>query len=163
MLPVPTIALLATFTGRGVDTYGPFAGSALAQATLLFGLRTRLTSMPTDPDQALLATYAILQMADRMYLEQPNAQVLASPYQSETIGSYSYSKGSAVSKAQDGSLTGLYWWDLAMDQLANVLSAGVASGAITVLDSDIYDDGDGTRVIFGPADEDDTSRAELPL
>jgi hypothetical protein len=152
MLPVPTLSQLSTFTGRSTDTFGPFASSALAQATLLFTLRTRRTELPTDPDQAMLATYAILQMADRIYLEQPNAQTLASPYQSETIGSYSYSKGSTAAKAQDGISTGLYWWDLAMDLLTDPGSSSVMFGAVEVFGTEIIDDGQGNRFVPGPAD-----------
>lgn len=165
MLPVPMTGQLAAFSGRASDSYGPFASEALAQATLLFTLRTHLTEMPTDPDLAKLAGYAILQMADRIYLEQPNAAVLSSPYQSETIGSYSYSKGSIASKAQDGISTGLFWWDLAMDQLATVLSSTVSSGSVQVFYGDIVTDSDGMQFVLGPADLDTeaSARADTPI
>jgi len=152
MLPVPTISELATFTGRGNDAYGTFANQALAQATLLFTVVTRLTEMPQDPDLALLAKYAILQMADRVYLEQPNAATAASPYQSETIGSYTYSKGSVVAKAKEGVDTGLFWWDLALDQLTVASEATTGSGSIDVGLTHVVQTADGNLVVLTPAD-----------
>lgn len=155
MLPVPTTAQLATSTGRTVDYYGPFAAEALAQATLLFALTTGLTELPTEPDKAKLANYAILQMADRIYLEQPNAEIIASPYQSETIGSYTYSKGSIVTKVKNGgtaSETGLFWWDLAMDQLKVAGAADVFSGSLQVFDVRVVQLDDGAVHLLTPAD-----------
>lgn len=119
MLPVPTSAQLAAFAGQPTDYFGGFATQALTQATLLFGLKTGLTELPDDPDLAQLATFAILQMAERIYYEQPYVAQTASPLQSETIGSYSYTKTSQIisryGKATED--TGLFWWDLALEQL----------------------------------------------
>lgn len=154
MLSVPTIEDLSDFTGRPSDSYGPFAASALRQATLLFSLLTRLTAYPTDPDQAQLASMAILQMADRIYLEQPSAQIKAGPFQSETIGSYSYSKSAqfAISASAEGSKTGLFWWDLALQQLTVPGMSNVTSNFIADLNGDVYTDaGDGSRFIITPA------------
>lgn len=154
MLPVPTIEDLSDFTGRPSDSYGPFAESALRQATLLFSLLTRLTAYPTDPDQAQLATMAILQMADRIYLEQPNAQIKAGPFQSETIGSYSYSKAAqlAISASAEGSKTGLIWWDLALQNLTLPGMSNVTSHYIADVNGDIYvDAGNDARFLVTPA------------
>lgn len=160
MLPVPTVEELADFSGRPADSYGDFAASALRQATLLFAMLTRLTALPTDPDQAQLALFAILQMADRLYLEQPAAEVKASPFQSETIGSYSYSKSAqlAISTAESGKPTGLYWWDLALLLLTLPGQSKVAYGSIHTFDSDIVVDSDtGQRYLIGPADLTDST------
>ncbi len=139
MLPVPTLAELKEFTGR--DDYGPFAVTALKQSTLFFSLVTGLTEMPADPDRAQLATFAILQLADRLILEQPYAATVASPYQSETIMSYTYSKGSTlattVSRARNGLPLGLFWWDLAIDELTVAGGVKITSGVISVQDEDI--------------------------
>lgn len=130
MLPVPTIADLAQFTGRTVDSYSAFADQTLTQATLLFSIVTRLQEMPTEPDMAALAMNAILEMADRMYLEQGYAETIASPFQSETIGSYSYSKSSTAVIARTGQTTGLFWWDLAVDELSVTGTSSVVSGSV---------------------------------
>ncbi len=153
MLAVPTVEDLSEFSGRPADSYGPFAVSALRQATLLFSTITHLTAYPTDDDEAQLAVYAILQMADRLYLEQPSAQIKAGPFQSETIGSYSYSRASqlAVSSAKSGTKTGLYWWDLALELLTQAGATNITSSVISLLDDDIVDDGEGGRYLVTPA------------
>jgi len=101
MLPVPTVAQLAGFTGRPESGYTSFADQALAQAALLFTIVTQRPTLPDDPDTVTLVRNAILEMADRIYLEQPYAAARVSPYQSETIGSYSYAKSSTVVRARD--------------------------------------------------------------
>src|SRR5688572_12904547 len=119
--PVPVLADLVDFTGRDADTFTAFAPTALAQAALLFQFATGLTDPPTDPDQAQLADYAVLEMADRLYLEQPHARTAASPFQSETIGSYSYSKGNdMLARIKAGKSLGMRWWDLALALLGRL-------------------------------------------
>lgn len=135
MLPVPAVSALAQFTGRDEATFGPFAAQALAQATLMFGVVTKLTALPADADMAQLATNAILEMADRIFLEQPYAATSATPFQSETIGSYSYSKGSDfLTRAGSGQKVGLLWWDLALDELTPASAALTDGGSINVFD-----------------------------
>lgn len=155
MLPVPTIADLAAFTGRAEGSFSAFAPEALTQATLLFSVVTKLTEYPEDADSRKLAEYAILEMADRLLLEQPNAQILASPYQSETIGGYSYSKSSTAIKARTGQVTGLFWWDLAVDELRVVGTSDVASGSIRVTLDELARDEDGRYRLVGPTENDD--------
>lgn len=130
MLPVPTVDDLAAFSGRGVDTYSPFAATVLEQATLLFSVITRRTEMPDDPAQASLLRYAIVEMAGRLYSEQQYADTLASPFQSETIGTYSYSKSATALQAKSGGATGLLWWDLAVDQLTLPGLSQFGSGSV---------------------------------
>ncbi len=149
MLAAPTVADLAAFTGRDEASFGPYAGTALAQSALLFSLVTRLSEYPTDPDRALLARYAIMQMADRLVLEQPHQVTMASPFASETIGSYSYSKSSSYIKASSGGETGLSWWDLALDMLTAAGAGLVGSGSLSCFDRDeLIQDG----VIYGPGE-----------
>jgi hypothetical protein len=159
MLPVPTLDYLAQFSGRGVDTYTPYAEQALAQATLMFSTVTKLEEFPTDPDLMQLAINGILQMADRLYLEQPWATAKANPYNSETIGSYSYSKGvtsismTAGRAALHGDLTGLFWWDLAVEELSQVERSVITSGSVRVFDHDLRRLAmTGQPVLIGPAD-----------
>jgi hypothetical protein len=116
MLSAPSTADLADFTGTDVSEYSAFAGQALAQATLLFELASGLTEYPTDAAQYALAINGICEMADKIYSSQPYAQALNSPFQSESIGSYSYSK--AQKALSRGDLTGVAWFDLALQRLA---------------------------------------------
>jgi hypothetical protein len=158
MLPVPTVDYLAQFTGRDVATYTAYADQALIQATLMFSTVTQLEDLPADPDKAALAINGILQMADRIYLEQPYAAIQATPFNAETIGSYSYSKGYnsllVRSHAQQNSeLTGLFWWDLAVEELSQVDRSLVTSGSVSAMEGeDIYRVPDGGLRVLSPGD-----------
>lgn len=115
--PTYTKQDLADFSGRDVVTYTAYAEtSALPQATLLFKIGTCLADFPTDPTQAALAKMAILSMADAIVLVQPYQTVIANPFSSETIGSYSYSK--VASAVASGLPTGIAWFDLAIKELS---------------------------------------------
>lgn len=167
MLPVPTVADLAEFTGRDEDDFGDFAAQALTQATLLLSLVTMRTELPDDADLAQLAVNAILEMADRLYLEQPYAATKAAPYTSEHIGSYSYSKGSLFAQAREKKDTGLLWWELALDELSLSDRSLVDYGSISALEREIYSDGE-DRWVLSPADTEASAvqigfyNAELP-
>ena len=157
MLPAPTLAYLAQFTGRAESSFTAFADQALVQATLLFSVITKRTEYPDDADAAQLAINAICEMADRIYLEQPYQAAKATPYTAETIGSYSYAKGSYAAKAKDGQRTGLFWWDLAIDELSLAERSIVASGSLSAMERDhVYTDGDGNRYVVGPAETGDS-------
>lgn len=153
--PAPTVADLAAFSGRDANTFTPFATTALDMAALMFQFATGLTEVPSDPDKAKLAGYAIMEMADRLVLEQPYAVNAASPFQSETIGSYTYSKGAGFYEAaKSGKRTGLWWWDLAVGELGDPAVAGsMAGGLIKVWEEEIGQDGEGHLGISTPADE----------
>lgn len=160
MLTVPTTDELATFTGRPVGSFTGFATQALLQATLMFTVLTKLTDYPDDPDMAQLAKNAIMEMADRLQLEQPFQSIAAGPFQSETIGSYSYSRITATStKASQGLKTGLFWWDLAISELS-IASQNVAEhGSIHVLPDGIHVRADGSFEVMNAAQ---TENAGLP-
>lgn len=154
MLPVPTTAELVTFTGRPTGSFTAYAGEALAQATLMFSVVTKLTEYPTEPDLLQLAKNAILEMADRLVLEQPYQQVKGSPFQTETIGSYSYSRVTNIAKiAQSGLKTGLFWWDIAVDELSAPGTSLHGSGAIKVDDADLRRNPAGEWQIVDPAQD----------
>lgn len=160
MLPAPSTDDLAAFTGRAVASYSAFADQALAQATLLFSVLTKREEYPTDPAGRQLAFNAIMELADRIYLEQRYSEVKASPFQSETIGSYTYSK--AIQSAKNGQHTGLSWWDIAIDELSEVERSLVSSGSLSALERDhVYTENDtGRRYVLGPAD---FSMPDLPF
>lgn len=156
MLTVPTLADLALFTGRPEAALGDFAPEALTQATLLFTVTTRLTAMPVDADMATLATYAILEMADRLLLEQPYQSVKAKPFQSESFGAYSYSRSTATAKTVlQGMRTGLLWWDTAVEQLQVLDTSLTAHGSIKVSHDGLVVDADGVVSVQEPGCVDD--------
>lgn len=133
MLTAPTVGDLAVFTGRPATGFGDYAAQALEQAALMFTVGTKLSDYPDDPDKAKLARFAIMEMADRLLLEQPYAQVKANPFQTETIGSYSYSRATQTTKTvAQGLKTGLFWWDTAIDELAVLEGSVTAHGSIKV-------------------------------
>ncbi len=151
-LPVPTVAELATFSGRLEATYSAFATQALLQSTLLFSMLTEITDTPSDANEAQMVANAIMEMADHLYLVQPFVEIKAKPFQSETMGSYSYSVGSAASKAMSGDKTGLLWWDLCLKLLGQKTT--ITSNEIIVFDRDgnLWTDSTGNTVLVGPAE-----------
>lgn len=156
MAGYPTLEIqnLSDFSGRPVPGYpDPYSLTALAQATLLFRLATALTDWPTDADQIQLATYAILQMADAFVLAQPFQAAVAAPFQSETIGGYSYSK--ALRLMQAGQPTGVFWFDLAVQRLGTSQDiARVITGSLQLFEQELRTEitWAGVRRILGPSD-----------
>lgn len=117
-----TKADLADFSGRAVASYPPFTDQAISQAVLLYGISTYTDTWPDDPREAMIATLGVLSMADHLVLEQPFQKAQAAPFNSESIGSYHYSKTggrqSAVQTAvSQGIQTGVMWFDIAVQQL----------------------------------------------
>jgi hypothetical protein len=176
MFPVPTLGELAIWSGRAETSYTGYADSALLQATLIF---TTVTELGADdweglsPDDQLLANNGIMAYADYIYLRQPYQQILASPMESETVGSYTYSKPFPVEarnvQAMELSLglqaTGIVMWDLAVQMLSRrERAAGVFYGQVQVFenikersDAVLYlrkHEGTGQTVLLGPADVD---------
>lgn len=149
MYPVPTIEDLASFSGRAQTSYSGFAVSALLQATITFAFRTEITDPSqltgynnlTPADQQMLATNGICAYADYLYLRQPYQQMIAAPTQSETIGSYNYSKPysevarNAAALEVTGEAIGVPMFDLAVQTLARrTLAGGVYFGSISLFE-----------------------------
>ena len=157
-LAPPSVAELATFGGRESNSYSDFAVEALSQATLLLYLATSLSEYPTDPNLAKLAKYGILDMADKIYFSQPFKEAIASPYQSETIGSYSYSK--SVAAVKKGDATGVMWFDMAVNKL-KVAGSGIGGhGSISAFEWDGLEvDGEGRAKVIGATGKYDVSGA----
>jgi hypothetical protein len=176
MFPVPSLGALATWSGRPEASYTGYADSALLQATLMFTFVAELGADDwnglTD-DEQVLANNGIVSMADWIYLRQPYQQIIASPMESETVGSYTYSKPFPVEarnvQAMELTLgnmaTGIPMWDLAVQMLSRrQKTAGVFYGQVQVFehirertDSVLYvrkEEGTGQTVLLGPADVD---------
>lgn len=144
----PTVVDLANFTGRASNSFGSFAQEALAQATLLFYLATGLSEYPNTPELLTLSQYGIMDMADKIYLGQQYAETKASPFQSETIGSYSYSK--LTNSVKKGNDTGVTWFDIAVQKLKSASERIAQSGSIEGMEYDgLGVTGDGKYKIIG--------------
>lgn len=166
-IPVPSVEDLATFSGRPLVFFNPYAVQALTQATLYMSLATELTDLPTDPTQAQLMINGILDFALVTYLEQPYQAIKTNPFQSQTVGGVSYSKpvlymrGTAQANALKGEETGITWFDMAIGFLAQrTQRGGVYGDALHVFDGCTPDNlyfrilEDGTTQLLGPADLD---------
>jgi hypothetical protein len=153
--PVFTKQDLADFSGRPLADYPPFAESgAIPQAVLLFKLSTGLSEFPDTLDMAQLARFAIEELAEQFVLSQPHREIIAQPFSSETIGSYTYQKAAKVLQA--GQPLGLLWFDLAVQRLGvSEDVAGVFSGSLSLFDRDleIVYNSEGGKVILGPGDK----------
>lgn len=105
----------ADFSGRPSASFSPYALTAYKQALLLFKIGTCLHALPDDETDQALAIQGILSMADQFYLANQYREATASPFTSESIGSYNYNKAARqVSRGED---TGVMWFDLAVSRL----------------------------------------------
>lgn len=151
--PTYTVEDLSGLSGEAAESYTrpAFVDSALEQATLLFKIATCLNAFPDNPDDALLAKYAILSMADSIYWVQPFQKTLRNPFSSETIGSYSYSKLSTAVSA--GLPTGVSWFDVGTSKLSVCDQDGIpAHGGWSVFEENKVPHG-GYGVYLGPSDQ----------
>lgn len=173
MWPIPTLAEVAEFSGRPEVSYTTYVNSALLQATLMFTTLTELGVADYGAmaaDDQVLANTGIVSMADHLYLEWPYQQVLANPLQSETIGSYSYSKPFQVMARNAQAIevtaekTGVDMFDLAVRFLARRTRAtGVFYGQISGFErfnerydgvGVVWDKKEQRMVLAGPSDRD---------
>lgn len=158
--PDLSVVDLSDASGRDVTEYTnvAFASKSIARAILLFKVGTCLGDVfPDDPVMAELATEGILALAEAMYLAQPFQKTLANPFQSETIGSYSYSKVSGA--VLSGVPTGIVLFDLALSKLSVChLTDGIPNGGgIEAFEHDgVFEDGvlPGNTQLLGPKDID---------
>jgi hypothetical protein len=170
--PVPTVEELSEFSGRPAVSYTSYASSALLQSAVMFTTLAERTaadygSMSADDQQ--LANLGVMALADYLYLRWPYQQALANPLQSETIGSYSYSKPvqaqarNAQAIEVNAEKTGVDLFDLAVRMLAKRTRAnGVFFGQITGFEHFAKDDTaricwdekEGRWLLTGPADRD---------
>jgi hypothetical protein len=91
-----------------------WAEDALQRATDLARIATGLTEDPVGPDDdpdfpQRILTQGILAMAYAIEVRSDDADEFYSPFTSERLGSYSYSK--AMQAVREGSATGVPWFD----------------------------------------------------
>lgn len=156
----PTLEDLVGFTGLAEETYDDveeYVDEVLQQAVDALRLATGLSAWPDNPgeDDGLryrVARYAVMELGEAFLNSRPYRSAAVSPFQSETIGSYSYSKVSAAVRA--GVPTGLVWFDQARD-----LFAGDGADAIVSVSTHVFETGtfkvldeDGDTQLLGPAD-----------
>lgn len=164
VFPTFTSSDLEGFTGRLASTYTAYASGAIAQAMLQFKTATCLTEWPDLADDAQLASYAVLEAADAIYLSAQYRVIEANPFSSESIGSYSYSKprvfpprvGSLPTPPKTDLPTQVTWFDLAVERLGICeVIARVEHGGIKVFEPDlkIEEQPDGTFQLIGPMQE----------
>ena len=137
-----TVEMLSEFSGRPVRSYPvSYSAQSLQQALLLFKIGTCLAA-PDALDQMHLdmVDMAILSMADAIVLEQEFQKAKVSPFNSEHIGSYSYSKVARSMRATPKATldTGIMWFDLAVHKLSvcDILVDLPWSGGIEVFEND---------------------------
>ena len=151
----PNVDDLAAFTGEVGASYEPFVQSALTQATVLYEFAACPAELPAaDTKEGQLVRNAILAMADALYLGRGYRAAKATPFQSESIGSYSYSK--AQQAVSNNLPTGVGWFDMAVEYLgACATSKGTVIGsAKTFFEDDIawHTHLDGRVHLLGPED-----------
>lgn len=101
------------------ETDTEFIEDVLVRATDAFWVFTGITSTPDDPQVARLVRYAILDLSAWLVTQSENRDEINSPFSSERIGSYSYSK--MVAAKEDGT-SGIYWLDLFFQYLRGASS-----------------------------------------
>jgi hypothetical protein len=134
--PVYTVDDLAQVTGRDAASFTnpAFVDQALLQATLLYRIGTNRVDMPGNDTDDQMVRYGILFMADAIILSQPYKEQMASPFSSESIGSYSYSKASNA--VANGLPTGVSWFDMAVQLTSLGRDYDLLFGGIEILELD---------------------------
>lgn len=129
---------MAEFTGRPEMTFPEHVDEALLQAVFFIKARTKIYEWPDDPELQQAFKYAILDLANQMYLERQYDRIKANPLASETIGSYSYSKSTAATAALfTARPTGLLWLDLLLEMLIQKEIEGFDThGSVHVFEND---------------------------
>lgn len=184
MYPVPQISDLANFSGRPFATYvTAVANTALLQATIRFSFLTEITDPAqltgygalSPADFQVLALQGICALADTIYLQFPYQQAMASPLNSETVGTYSYQKslqmgaGGSMSRMAPAALelsmatTGIPMFDMAVQLISlRTIASGVFHEGVSLFEEGerksrmgaamYFEDDNGRRWILGPED-----------
>lgn len=159
MLAAPDLAAFAEFLTVPVGTLGAADTQALKQSAFLLQILSGCADYPTEEPCKTMFDNAIMDMANWMKNTLPFVAAASSPFQSETIGSYSYSKNfrSVLLSGLKGGdpTTGVMWFDLAVSECGcgTEEDSLVGSSAITVFEHDgVYVAENGRRWVLGPED-----------
>lgn len=99
--------------------------TALQQAADLLYLATGVETDPENPTVLRILGWGLMDMAFKILITRENQTEIYSPYTSETIGSYSYSK----SRVMAGEVTGVEWFDAIVKLLMGAMGAGAVWSA----------------------------------
>lgn len=143
-------------TSEDLDAYkaGVDNATALQIASDLFTMATGIDTAPTDPFQERLIHNAILDMAWFLQEDHENKEAQFSPFSSERIGSYSYTKAAKAIQTQTS--TGVSAFDLAVEYFK-----GLGPSVITMDSEWVFAKGY-NRSIYDPAVSQDPSGTVVP-
>lgn len=152
--PVYTVDDLAFFANEIPEYFTEFGEEALDQAEFLVQERTETYQYPTTVRLQKAFKLAILDVAFQLYLESYFLKYKNMPFQSEVIGSYSYSKGQTANSALMSSYpTGFRWLDILLWLLGRDASKGLpSSGGVHVFDREGVVSVNGEDWELGPRD-----------
>jgi hypothetical protein len=130
-LTLPSTSDLYAFWGDEADPVDTDSATlAIQQAGGLLMLATTLNADPADSNLAFLVKWAICDMAIYLLIARDNRDAEYSPFQSERVGSYSYSKSSARLYARISKTilinepTGVLLFDRVVAELCDILAYG---------------------------------------
>ena len=148
---------MAEFLGRPVASFPSSVETKIKLAILLLKLATCRRTFPDDPFYQDVIKAAVFFMALDMSIKEKYEKHTASPFQSETIGSYSYSK--MYNTVQNKDSTGILWFDTAVDALSlcgleNTSGETSFSGGIHIFEYDYPAVGIGTSeaMVLSPSE-----------
>lgn len=131
----PTTDAFAQHLGLSAATDLPGVGITVERATRNLRLATDLMILATNcenqpaTDTVLgrVTEEGLLAMAHYLVVREEDREELYSPYNSERIGSYSYSKQQVAAAAKSGEDTGVSFFDIAMEELRQRCNDGAGS------------------------------------
>ena len=99
------------------DDESDWAADVLQQATDMMAMAAPLTDDPTDELTLRVVTLGILAMSYALWVRTGDREAMYAPFQSERIGSYSYSKAQIAQAAASGLPTGIAEFDIAVQRV----------------------------------------------
>lgn len=128
-LTPPTIPEYEQFTNEETaDSDAGWITFMLQASTDAFWAFTGWTTYPTDERMARITRYAIMDLASWLLSQNEHRDEINSPFNSERIGSYSYSKMQRAAQSQD---SGIYWLDMLFRLLANQGADGLGNSWVS--------------------------------
>lgn len=132
--PKPSGADLDTFSHDETAVFtGPQKVQAIDQASVLLWMATKVDAFTGDETLDKIIRWAVLDMAWSLLVKTENKTAMNSPFSSERIGSYSYSK--ALRQVQAGQGTGVEWFDVAV----SLFLGEAGEGAVWVATEHVFE------------------------